>query len=443
MIENKKLTELAEWLVEFSRKKGADEAEVSISQGREFDVEIRNGELENLVEAGDKNLSIRLFVDHRYASVNTDDFDRDVLSHLVERGIERARNSSQDPFSGLPEFDPNAEIDDWKKLEIYDEEITNLSPGKKISLARQTEKIAVADKRITNSYGSSFSDSFGEYILVNSNGFSGSFKRSRFSLGVYLQAGEEDKRVESGWYESSRFFNDLWTPEQVANEAVHRVTRLINPRKVKTKNVPVVMEPGMAASILSFLYQCLTGRAIYMKQSFLVDKLNEQIAAAKVNIFDDGLIKRGLGSRPFDAEGVPVTKHAAVKNGVLQTYLTDVYSARKLNMKSTGNGSGPNNFYLQKGNFSPDEIIRSVDNGLLLTHAMGQGTNPVTGDYSRGAFGLWIENGEVAYPVAEITISGNLGTMLQSIEMVGNDLRFNRSISAPTIKIAEMTVSGT
>ena len=442
MIDNKNLIDLAEWLIDFSKKKGADEVEVSISHGREFDVEIRNGEIENLIEAGDKNLSMRIFVDHRYASVNTDDFNRDVLRHLIERAVERAKNSSQDEFSGLPDFDPDAKIADWRDLEIYDEKVETLSPEDKIKLARQTEKIAIADKRITHSYGASFSDSSGEYLLANSKGFKGSYKRSSFSLGVYLQAGSDDKRVESGWYEGSRFFADLWTPEQVAQEAVRRVIRLIDPKKVKTQNVPVVMEPGMASSILSFLYQCLNGRTIYMKQSFLVDKLNQQIASGNVNIVDDGLIRRGLASRPFDAEGVPVTRHAVVKNGVLQTYLTDVYSARKLHTKSTGNGSGPNNFYLQKGEFSPEEIIRSVDNGLLLTHAMGQGTNTATGDYSRGAFGLWIENGEVVYPVAEITISGNLGTMLQSVEMIGNDLRFNRSVCSPTIKIAEMTVSG-
>ncbi len=442
MREKDRLFDLAEWLVEFSKKNGADEVEVSISHGSEFDVEIRNGEMENLVEAGDKSLSVRLFVDHRYASVNTDDFDRDVLSHLIVRGIERAQNSSPDPFSGLPDFDPDAEIADWKELEIFDEEVEKLNPERKIELARETEKIALADKRIKFSYGSSFSNSFGEYLLVNSKGFRGSFKRSSFSLGVYLQAGEEDKRVESGWYESSRYFQDLWTPEQIAKKAIHRVTRLIKPRKVKTQNVPVVLEPEMAASILSFLFRTLTGKAIYMKQSLFADKLNEKIAADTVNIFDDGLIPRGMASKPFDSEGVPVRKHIVVEKGVLKTYLTDVYSARKLNVKPTGNASGPNNFYLQKGNFSADEIIRSVDKGLLLTHTMGQGTDTVTGDFSRGAFGLWIENGEIAFPVSEITISSNLANMLKSIEMIGNDLRFNRSICAPTIKIAEMTVSG-
>ena len=179
-----------------------------------------------------------------------------------------------------------------------------------------------------------------------------------------------------------------------------------------------------------------------MKQSFLIDKIGEKIANKNITIIDNGLMPGAPGTKPFDSEGVPIRKNVVVNKGVLKTYLTDTYSARKLKMKSTGNASGANNLYLEKGEFSPEEIIKSVDNGLLLTSTMGQGTNPATGDFSRGAFGLWIENGKIAYPVAEITISGNLAQMLNDIEMIGNDLRFNRSIVGPTVKISEMTVSG-
>ena len=320
--------------------------------------------------------------------------------------------------------------------------MAELQPEQKIELARQTEAICLKDKKISNSYGANFSNYSGETILVNSFGFSGSYQRTSCNLGVYLQAGEGDNKVEDGWYEGEHYFKNLWAPEKIARIAIHRVTRLIGAKKVKTQNVPVVFEPSMTRSILAFLYQCINGRAIYMKQSFLLDRIGEKIANENITIIDDGLMPGAPGTKPFDGEGVPIRNNVVVEKGILKTYLTDTYSGRKLKMKSTGNASGANNFYLEKGEFSSEEIIKSVDNGLLLTSTMGQGTNPATGDFSRGAFGLWIENGKIAYPVAEITISGNLAQMLNSIEMIGNDLRFNRSIAGPTVKIREMTVSG-
>lgn len=440
--DNKKLLGLAEYLVKYAGKKGANEVEVRISHGSEFSADVRNGEIEKLLEAGDKSLTIRIFKDQKSASLTSSDFSKETLNHLIENAIERAKVSTPDPFSGLPIFDKNIIMANWQSLEIFDPEIENILPATKIELAKQTEALALKDKRITNSYDSSFSNYVGETILINSNGFCGSYKRSSCSLGVYLQAGEGDNKVESGWYERSRFFKSLWSPEQVAEKAAHRVTRLINPRKVKTQNVPVILEPSMTQSLLSFLYQCVNGSAIYMNQSFLVNKLNQQIADSKITIVDNGLIAGAPGTKPFDGEGVPIRKNVVIENGVLKTYLTDAYSARKLEMQSTGNASGANNFYLEKGNVTPEEMIKSVDNGLLLTGTMGQGTNPVTGDFSRGAFGMWIENGAIAFPVAEITVSSNLAKMLNDIELVGNDLRFNSSIAGPTVKLKEMTISG-
>lgn len=442
MNTNKELLGLAESLVKYGRKKGADEVEVNIGLSREFSVDVRNGDIEKLQEAGDKGLSIQIIKDKKTANVNSSDFNKETLTSLIDNAMKRAEVSSSDPFAGLAEYDKDAKLTDWKKLDIFDNSLETLTPEKKIELAKKTEAIALKDNRVSNSYGSGFSNSSSETILVNSNGFSGSYKRTNCSLGVYLQAGEGDNKVESGWYESSRHFDKLWKPEKIAETAVERVTRMINPRKVKTQKVPVVMEPSMTRSLLSFLYQCINGRSIYMKQSFLVDKIGEKIADTGITIVDNGLKPGAPGTRPFDGEGVPVTKKVVVDQGVLKTYLTDTYSARKLKMKSTGNASGANNFYMKEGKYSPEEIIKSVDNGLLLTRTMGQGTNPVNGDISRGAFGLWIENGKIAYPVAEITIAGNLAEMLNDIEMIGNDLRFNSSIAGPTIKVGEMTISG-
>ncbi len=440
---NKELIGLAESLVEYATKKGADEIEVSINSGSEFSVDVLKGEIEKLSEAGEKQLSLKIIKDQKTATASSSDFKKDTLTHLIDNAVKRAEVSSPDPFAGLPELPKDVQLANWRELEIFDPSIDELTPQKRIELAKETDKIARADERISNSHGASFSNHSGERILVNSKGFSGAYKKSSCSLGVYLQAGKGDNKVEDGWYESSIDFKDLWSPEKIAETAVKRVTRMIEPRKVKTQNVPVVLEPNMTRSILGFLYQCINGTSIYMNRSFLVDKIGEEIANKNVTIIDNGLIPGALGTRPFDGDGIPVQKHVVINQGVLKTYLTDVYSARKLNMEPTGNASGANNFYLEKGEYSPDEIIKSVDNGLLLISTMGQGTNTVTGDFSRGAFGMWIENGEIAYPVAEITVSGNLSQMLENIEMIGNDLRFNRSITGPTVKISEMTVSGT
>lgn len=434
---------LAESLVTYAKKKGADEVEVRLGQGTEFSVDVRHGNIEKLVEAGSKSLSIRLLKDKKTATISSSDFDKETLHRLIDSAVKRAEFSSPDPFAGLPDIEKDAAVVDYEKLNMYDPSLATIKPETKIEMAKHLESICLKDKRISNSYGASYGDHSGLSVLVNSNGFSGFYRRTSCGLGVYLQAGQGDNKVEDGWAESNRYFGDLWMPEQIAETAVHRVTRLIGARKVKTLNVPVILEPNMTRSILSFLYQCLNGDAIYMKQSFLVDKVGERIADDAVSIMDDGLMPGAPGTRPYDSEGVPISKKIVVEKGILKTYLTDTYAARKLNMKSTGNASGPNNLYLVSGNHSPDDIIKSVESGLLLTSTMGHGTNPVTGDLSRGAFGMWIENGEIAYPVAEITVSGNLGSMLNNIEMIGNDLRFNSSIAGPTIKIAEMTVAGT
>jgi PmbA protein len=232
----------------------------------------------------------------------------------------------------------------------------------------------------------------------------------------------------------------------VAKRAVERTVRQLNPKKIKTKNVPVIFEPTMTSWVLGFLFSCVAGTSVYQKASFLADKLGRKIGAGSLTVIDDALIPGLMGSRPFDSDGLPGRRTVVVEKGVLKNFLCNVYAARRLRLKSTGNadggGVGPNNFYLAAGTRTPEQIIASTKEGLFLTRTLGHGLNSVTGDISRGAFGLWIENGEIAYPVSEITISGNLGTLLEGIEMVGNDLEFLGAIAGPTIKVAEMTVAG-
>ena len=431
---------LAEELVAYGRKKGADEIEVSIGEGTEFSVDVLKGKIEKLVEAGSRGLALRIICDQRTGTASSSDLSVETLHQLIENGIERARASSPDPFAGLP--DAEAVAVDASELRIFDPEIIELPPEKKIARAKETEAICLADKRIRKSQGAGFGTVHAKTILVNSKGFSGSYEQTSCSCGVYLQTGEGENLLEDGWYDFSRNLKDLQTPEAIARKALHRTTRLIGARKVQTQNVPVVFEPPMTSGLLGFLYGCLSGNAVYLKQTFLAGKLGKSIAAKRVTVIDDGLMPGVPGAKPFDGEGVPVRRTPVIERGVLKNFLMDTYAGRKLRTASTGNASGPNNFYLEAGELTPEEIIRSVDRGLLLTGTIGQGLIPTTGDISRGAFGMWIEKGEIAYPVAEITIAGNLGRILKDVEMIGSDLEFRRAVAGPTVKVSEMTVGG-
>jgi PmbA protein len=438
------LLKLAERLVRIGKVCGADEIEVGIGDGQEFSVDVRLGEIENLVQAGSRSMGLRLIKGKKTAFAASSDLTEDTLRHLIKSAVRRAELSNVDEFSGLPplsrrKIDPST-------LAIFDPAIGRLDSRTKIGLALETERIALADKRITNSYGASFVSNEGTAVLASSNGFLGEFQKTYCSLSVGLQAGETDDMVEDFWFSSQTHFGALETPEAIARTAVERTVRQLKPRKVKTQKAPVIFEPMMTSGLLGFLFACVAGTAIYQKASFLVDKLGERIGNDKITVIDDGLMPGKLGTSPFDSEGLPCRRTAVVRNGILKNYLCNTYAARKLKLKSTGNADGngvsPNNFYLEPGSHSPEDIIRSCEKGLLLIRTLGHGLNPVTGDISRGAFGLWIEKGEIAYPVSEITISGNLGEILRNIEMVGNDLEFRGSICGPTVKVAEMTIAG-
>lgn len=434
------LKELAQELVQYAIRKGADECQVSIGEGTEFSVEVREGKIERLVEAGSKGIALKVIVDNKVATASSSDFSNETLNSLVENAIKRANLTSKDPYSGLPEFEPlNIDIE---SLDLYDLNVVEMPAEQKINFAKELEEICLKDKRIRLSAGSAFFSNVGESIIANSKGFVGSYKQTSCGAGVQLQSGSSDNPYEDGWWDNAIHLKELLNTEEIAKIAIHRTSRMIGAKKIPTQNVPVVFEPTMTSRLLSFLSGCVSGGAIYLNQSFLVGKINTKIADEKVNIIDNGLIPRLPGSRPFDSEGVPTKITPIIDSGVLVNYLLDTYSAKKLNMKSNSHAGGPTNFNLMPGNYTPDEIIKSVDKGLLLTSTIGQGTVPTTGDISTGAYGLWIENGEIAYPVSEITISGNLGKILNEIEMIGNDINYKYQISGPTIRIKEMTISG-
>ena len=435
---------LAESLVAFARGCGADEAEVSVSDGYEFNVDVRKGRIEQLIEAGSRVCGLRVIKDKKTAFASSSDLDMGTLRRLVRNAVKRAELGSPDEYGELPPL--SLERVDAAALRLFDPAIAALDSKTKIGLALETERLALRDKRITNSYGATFASNEIRSVLAMTNGFVGEYAQTYCGLGVGLQAGGTDDRVEDSWSSSKRHFKDLESPEAIARKAVERTVRQLKPRKVKTQNVPVIFEPTQTAWLMGFLFGCVTGTAVYQKATFLEGKLGERIGNGRITVVDDGLMPKELGSHPFDSDGLPSRRTVVVERGILKSYLCNIYAARKLGLPSTGsadgNGVGPANFYLEPGKAAAKDIIAGTKKGLLLIRTLGHGLNSVTGDISRGAFGLWIEDGEIAYPVAEITISGNLGRLLNEAEMIGNDLEFRGAVSGPTIKVAEMTVGG-
>lgn len=442
------LQSLAEQVLRWARAAGADDAEVSVHESTDFVTQVRMGSVEILNEATSRGLQIRVFVGQRMARAATSDMRPETLQSLVVRAVGRARLSSPDPFAGLPE--ESGAVADPDRLRLYDERLLGLSPEEKIRMAQETERVGLnLDTRIKNSGGAGCHTSSGFTWLANTRGFAGGYRSTSGSLSVHLLGNESDgaSQVSDYWYTLARRYDKLETPEQVARQAVERVRRHFGARKIPTQEVPVVFEPELAAELLSDLFGAVAGQSVYLRRSFLADELGKPVASPEVTVVDDGLLPEGMGSRPFDREGVASQRTVVFEKGVLERFLCGSYSARKLKLRSTGNGTGngerPTNFYLAGGSEEPRKILGDLPRGLYLTRMIGQGVNLVTGDYSRGAFGLWIENGQVAYPVNEITVSGNLRRMLAGIERVGNDLTFRDRFSAPTLQIDRMTVSGT
>ncbi|HNX49993.1 MAG TPA: TldD/PmbA family protein [Thermoanaerobaculaceae bacterium] len=434
------LQSLAERLVAYGRKGGASQIEVTVEEGRERNAFVFGGEVQNLTEAGARNVNMRVFVDGKAATASSSDLAEATLTRLVDGAIARARLGSADPFSGLPQAQPlGAKAEE---LAIHDPAIGEVATEKLIERARQLETIGLADTRVKKSLGATVGTREGSRTLVNSQGFSGSFRRSAIFCNVGFQAGEGQNLLQESWGDASRRLADLESPEVVARKAVERTVRLIGARPVPTQKVPMVLEPAMTAWVLGFLARCVGGDAIARRQSVFVDKLGQQVGNELVTIVDDGLLKGGIGTEPFDGEGVPCRTTTVVEKGILKSYLLDTYWGRKLKLPSTGNSNGVNNLFWKAGSSTPAEIVKSVDKGLLLTGVIGLGLMPTTGDMSVGAFGLWIEKGEIVHPVAEVTISGNLGEMLKGVQMVGNDLEMRDSVDGPTVKFAEITVGG-
>ena len=443
-------SQLALDLLAKAKHSGATEADIIIADGETLSVQVRLGAVDRLTKAREKHLGLRVFVGKRSASTSTSDFSADSLNQLVAETCTLAKAVVEDQVSGLPAADQMA--GESPDLDLYDP--TRLNTEQQIDLAKRVEAAAMStDQRVTNSEGGDFESSSGRVVLSNSHGFLGEYQSSSFSMSASPVATDPGSGAmqRDSWYDVQRKFAKLDSPEAVGLEAARRTVRKLGARKVATQRVPVVFDSEMAGSLMGNLCSAVSGYSLYKGASFLAGQLDKPLAPEYVTVYDDGRVVGGLGSRPFDGEGLPTRKTTVVERGVLKSYLLDTYSGKKLGLVSTGNASrsvgenpsvGPTNFYLAPGAKTAQDIIETVKQGLYVTDLIGFGINMVTGDYSRGAAGFWIKGGELAYPVEEITIAGNLKDMFAGIEMIGSDLVFRGRIASPTVKIAEMMVAG-
>jgi PmbA protein len=429
-------------------KRGASAAEVVIRQRTDFSVGVRLGEVETLKQSTDRGLGLRVLIDGRQASVSGSDFRRDAIESLIGEAVELARATSPDDSAGLPA--PEDFAQQIPDLDLYDEEIENLSPDDKIQLALRAERAArEVSSRIINFEGGGFDSAAGSIILANSLGFAGQYRGTSCSLATVPVAADDGKMQRDYWFDHRRKLKQMDTPEQVGLIAAQRTLRKLGARPVPTQSVPVIFEPHIARDLLGDIFDAVSGESIFRKASFMVGRMGERIASPLLTVIDDGTRPTGVGSRPFDGEGLPTRRTVVINKGVLESYLLNTYTARKLGLRSTGNASRglvgaptveAGNLYIEPGPHSPAEIVKSVKRGFYVTELIGFGVNTVTGDYSRSAGGLWIEDGELSFPVQGVTIAGNLKDMLNRIEMVGSDLDFRGIIAAPTLLIGQMTI---
>jgi PmbA protein len=449
------LQQLAQDVLNRALKAGATDAEAVVYEGDEFGAKVRLGQVETLKESGSRAVGLRVFIGQRTASTSSSDFSRESIERLVDGAITLAKITSEDPFAGLPEPEEFGQLEG--DLKLYFDDVNELPPAERIEIARRAEAAAMAyDTRIQNSGGADFDTATSHKIMMNSRGFTGEYRRSYCDFSVSPIAIDEKGGMQRNyWYSISRTAKKLESPETIGQEAARRTLSRLGARQVKTQKAPVVFSPEISRSIIGNIFDAANGDAIYRHATFFADMLGQQVAGENITVVDDGTMIidgiGGFGTSPFDGEGLPSRRTVLVENGVLKNYVMNTYTARKLGMKSTGNASrglagnpgiGAGNFYLEPGTLTPEQIIGDVKDGLYVTETMGFGVNLVTGDYSQGASGVWIENGELAYPVEEITIAGNLKDMYRNIAAIGNDLVFRGSSAAPTMRVDGMTIAG-
>jgi PmbA protein len=445
LLDQSALTDLAQRLVEAARKAGADAADAVAVRSVSQSVELRNGSVEESQRSEGDDLGLRVLVGKKQAVVSTSDIKGDVAA-LAARAVAMARVAPDDPYAGLA--DPALLARNFPDLDLLDPRLPSVDELE--TMARRAEEAGLAVKGVTKSDGASASAGIGGMVLITSTGFHGAYHGSRHGVSMTAIAGQGTGMERDYDFSSALHASDLDAPETVGASAGARAVGRLNPQKVATTKVPIVFAPRVANSIVSHLAGAINGASVARKSSFLKDKLGAKLFADGIRIVDDPLRKRGQRSRPFDGEGVAGQRRAFVEDGVLTSWVLDSTTARELGLVTTGNASrgvssppspSVTNLYLEAGHVTPDELMSDIRDGFYVTELIGSGVNGVTGDYSRGASGFWIENGKLTYPVSEVTIAGHLFEIFKALKPA-NDLTFRYGINAPTLRIGDMTVAG-
>lgn len=446
LFDQSRLLAIAEQLVAAARRAGADDADATAVRGVSLSVDVREGSVEESTRSEDDGVGLRVFVGRRQAVVSTNDLAHEGAEALAERAVAMARVAPEDPFAGLADERLLARVQ--PDLDLLDPELPDVRALEQ--RAQAAEAAALAVKGVTKSGGATASAGVGGLVLATSNGFAGAYLGSRHTVMMQAIAGDGAAMERDYDYSSAVHAADLDAPEAIGGRAGERAAKRLNPRKAPTQRAPVIFHSRAAGSLVSHLASAINGAAVARKTSFLKDRLNERLFAAGVRVIDDPHRRRGLRSHPFDAEGVSGKRRALIDDGVLTTFLLDCASARELGLETTGHAQrgvssapspGASNLHLEAGAPTPEDLIKEIDQGLYVTDLIGMGANMVTGDYSRGAAGFWIERGEIAHPVSEVTIAGNLMDMFRTLQPA-NDLAFRYGVNAPTVRVEGLTIAG-
>ncbi|MFA6015538.1 MAG: metalloprotease PmbA [Gallionellaceae bacterium] len=433
------LREIAQDLIQYARKQGATASSAEVSDGFGQGVSVRHGEIETIEYNRDKGLSVSVYIGQQRGNASTSDFSPQAVRDTVNAALNIARFTASDDCAGLPE--PEMLATEFPDLDLYHPWLLDVDNA--IELARDCERAAFAtDKRINNSEGATVNVHEAQFVFANSLGFVGGFPTSRHSVSCAVIAGKDDGMQRDYWYSVARNAAEILRVEEIGRIAAERTVRRLKARNLATMQVPVIFEASVAASLLGHFVGAVSGASLYRKSSFLMDCLNEKIFSSVVHIEDVPDIRRGLASSPFDDEGVKAQHRSIVDDGVLNGYFLGSYSARKLGMKTTGNAGGNHNLIVKSGDMDFAGLVKTMQRGLIVTELLGHGVNPVTGDYSRGAAGFWVEHGEIQYPVEEITIAGNLKEMFKGIIAIGNDVVVHGSRQCGSILIDRISVAG-
>ncbi|HUX91435.1 MAG TPA: metalloprotease PmbA [Gallionellaceae bacterium] len=433
------LRQIAQDLIQYARQQGATACSAEVSDGFGQAVTVRQGEVETIEYNRDKGLGISVYIGQQRGSASTSDFSPQAVRDTVDAALNIARFTAVDECAGLPE--PDMLATEFPDLDLYHPWLLDVEGA--IELANRCEQAAfAADKRIKNSEGASVNVHESQFVYANSLGFIGGYPTSRHSISCSVIAGKNAAMQRDYWYSEARDPADLLDAEKIGRITAERTVRRLNARKISTMQVPVLFEAPIAASLLGHFVGAVSGSSLYRKSSFLLDQLGQPVFSSNIRIDDVPDIRKGLASGTFDGEGVKTQRRTIVDNGVLQGYFLGSYSARKLGMRTTGNAGGTHNLIIKPGELDLQGLLKKMDRGLLLTELLGSGVNAVTGDYSRGAAGFWVEHGEIQYPVEEFTIAGNLKEMYKHIVAVGNDVLVQGSRQCGSILIENMMVAG-